>query len=164
MVRAEYHDQVLDPTVRGEPSRHVQRARSAPLRGNATLATLPSSLRLSRQWSIILDNLAQGLLLCARRPEAAGRTWWIADARPYSMNRIVDTWVRRDPAAAGDYVASSLCVNRFNPDSDCNGKCYLKEQMARHDGSHHSDDGHGHALLHPTRMLQVFPPSIVLRP
>ena len=44
-----------------------------------------------------------------------------------------------------DYVASALCVNRFNPDSDCNGKCYLKEQMARHDGSHHSDDGHEQA-------------------
>jgi len=44
-----------------------------------------------------------------------------------------------------DYVASALCVNRFNPDSDCNGKCYLKEQMARHHGSHQSDDGHEQA-------------------
>jgi len=38
-----------------------------------------------------LDNLAQGLLLCARTPGANGETYWIADERPYSMNEIVDT-------------------------------------------------------------------------
>jgi nucleoside-diphosphate-sugar epimerase len=38
-----------------------------------------------------LDNLAQGLLLCARDPAANGETYWIADERPYSMNEIVDT-------------------------------------------------------------------------
>jgi nucleoside-diphosphate-sugar epimerase len=37
------------------------------------------------------DNLAQGILLAAMVPEAAGRTYWIADQRPYSMNEIVDT-------------------------------------------------------------------------
>lgn len=37
------------------------------------------------------DNLAQGLLLAAMTREAAGRTYWIADRRPYSMNEIVDT-------------------------------------------------------------------------
>jgi nucleoside-diphosphate-sugar epimerase len=30
-------------------------------------------------------NLAQGLLLAASRPVAAGQTYWIADERPYSM-------------------------------------------------------------------------------
>lgn len=37
------------------------------------------------------DNLAQGLLLAATTPHAAGRTYWIADRRPYAMNEIVDT-------------------------------------------------------------------------
>jgi nucleoside-diphosphate-sugar epimerase len=37
------------------------------------------------------DNIAQGLLLCERTPDAAGRTYWIADRRPYSMIEIVET-------------------------------------------------------------------------
>lgn len=37
------------------------------------------------------DNLCQGLLLAARSEVANGRTYWIADRRPYSMNEIVDT-------------------------------------------------------------------------
>jgi nucleoside-diphosphate-sugar epimerase len=40
---------------------------------------------------VYLDNLAQGLLLAAATPGAAGRTYWIADERPYTMNEIVDT-------------------------------------------------------------------------
>lgn len=44
-----------------------------------------------------------------------------------------------------DYVASVLCVNRFNRDSDCNGKCYLQQQMEHHAGSHHSHDGNDRA-------------------
>lgn len=38
-----------------------------------------------------VDNICQGLLLAARLPQAAGRVYWIADARPYTMNEIVDT-------------------------------------------------------------------------
>jgi nucleoside-diphosphate-sugar epimerase len=38
-----------------------------------------------------VDNLVQGILLCATHAAAEGRTFWIADARPYSMNEIVDT-------------------------------------------------------------------------
>jgi nucleoside-diphosphate-sugar epimerase len=38
-----------------------------------------------------VDNLAQGILLAAIRPKAAGETYWIADGRPYTMNEIVDT-------------------------------------------------------------------------
>ena len=37
------------------------------------------------------DNLAQGIMLAATHPAAAGETYWIADAAPYSMNQIVDT-------------------------------------------------------------------------
>ena len=37
------------------------------------------------------ENLAQGLLLAASVPAASGKTYWIADERPYSMNEIVDT-------------------------------------------------------------------------
>jgi nucleoside-diphosphate-sugar epimerase len=38
-----------------------------------------------------MENLSQGLLLAAESGQAAGKTYWIADKRPYSMNEIVDT-------------------------------------------------------------------------
>lgn len=38
-----------------------------------------------------LDNLCQGLLLAAQVERAGGKTYWIADRRPYSMNEIIDT-------------------------------------------------------------------------
>lgn len=38
-----------------------------------------------------IDNTCQGLLLAAMNPRANGETYWIADARPYTMNEIVDT-------------------------------------------------------------------------
>jgi hypothetical protein len=28
-----------------------------------------------------------------------------------------------------DYIAANLCVNRFNPDSSCNGQCYLMKKL-----------------------------------
>jgi nucleoside-diphosphate-sugar epimerase len=37
------------------------------------------------------DNLCEALLLCESRPQAAGRTYWIADRRPYAMREVVDT-------------------------------------------------------------------------
>jgi nucleoside-diphosphate-sugar epimerase len=38
-----------------------------------------------------IDNLCEGLLLAAFVQGAKGRTYWIADRCPYSMNEIVDT-------------------------------------------------------------------------
>jgi nucleoside-diphosphate-sugar epimerase len=38
-----------------------------------------------------VDNVCQGLLLAMLEPSANGRTYWIADERPYTMNEIVDT-------------------------------------------------------------------------
>ncbi len=38
-----------------------------------------------------VDNLCQALLLAARTEKAAGKAYWIADKRPYSMNEIVNT-------------------------------------------------------------------------
>lgn len=38
-----------------------------------------------------VDNISQGLIRAAITPEANGRTYWIADERPYSMNEIIDT-------------------------------------------------------------------------
>lgn len=38
-----------------------------------------------------VDNTSLGLLLAATSATAAGRTYWIADERPYTMNEIVDT-------------------------------------------------------------------------
>lgn len=45
----------------------------------------------SRRSMAYLENLAQGLLLAATVEAAAGRTYWIADERPYSMNEVTDT-------------------------------------------------------------------------
>lgn len=38
-----------------------------------------------------IDNICQGLLLCEEIAKANGRTYWIADRRPYTTNEIVDT-------------------------------------------------------------------------
>jgi len=38
-----------------------------------------------------VDNICQGLMLCESVARANGRTYWIADRRPYTMNEIVDT-------------------------------------------------------------------------
>ncbi|MBV8878773.1 MAG: NAD-dependent epimerase/dehydratase family protein [Planctomycetaceae bacterium] len=38
-----------------------------------------------------VDNTSQGLILAATVAQAAGKTYWLADERPYSMNEIVDT-------------------------------------------------------------------------
>jgi nucleoside-diphosphate-sugar epimerase len=45
----------------------------------------------NRRSMAYVDNICQGLLLCALKPEANGRTYWIADRQPYSMNEIVST-------------------------------------------------------------------------
>ena len=37
------------------------------------------------------DNLAQGVLLAAAHPRAAGEIFWIADETPYTMNEIIET-------------------------------------------------------------------------
>jgi nucleoside-diphosphate-sugar epimerase len=37
------------------------------------------------------ENLAQGLILAAMNKEADGKTYWIGDERPYTMNEIMDT-------------------------------------------------------------------------
>jgi nucleoside-diphosphate-sugar epimerase len=38
-----------------------------------------------------IDNLCRGLILCALSNKAEGQTYWLADARTYSMNQIVKT-------------------------------------------------------------------------
>lgn len=38
-----------------------------------------------------VDNICQGLLLCEQSEAANGKTYWIADERPYTMNEIIDT-------------------------------------------------------------------------
>ena len=29
-----------------------------------------------------------------------------------------------------DYIAKNLCINRFNPESNCNGQCYLMKKLS----------------------------------
>ena len=38
-----------------------------------------------------IDNLCEGIMLAAVTEAARGRTYWIADRRPYTMNEVVDT-------------------------------------------------------------------------
>lgn len=45
----------------------------------------------NRRSMVYTDNLVDGLLRAARTPGAAGRAYWIADARPYPMREILDT-------------------------------------------------------------------------
>jgi nucleoside-diphosphate-sugar epimerase len=45
----------------------------------------------NRRSMAYVDNICQGLLLCETVAAAKGRTYWIADARPYAMNEIIDT-------------------------------------------------------------------------
>jgi nucleoside-diphosphate-sugar epimerase len=45
----------------------------------------------NRRSMAYVDNICQALMLCEAVPLAKGRTYWIADARPYTMNEIVDT-------------------------------------------------------------------------
>jgi len=44
-----------------------------------------------RRSMVYVDNACQGLLLAAATPSAAGRTYWIADERPYPFAEIVET-------------------------------------------------------------------------
>jgi nucleoside-diphosphate-sugar epimerase len=45
----------------------------------------------NRRSMAYVDNLCQGLILAATVRAANGRTYWIADARPYTMTEIIDT-------------------------------------------------------------------------
>jgi nucleoside-diphosphate-sugar epimerase len=45
----------------------------------------------NRRSMVYVDNLCQGIVRAALCPQAVGKTYWIADRRPYTMNEIVDT-------------------------------------------------------------------------
>jgi nucleoside-diphosphate-sugar epimerase len=45
----------------------------------------------NRRSMAYLDNIYDGLVLTLTVPQAAHETFWIADARPYTMNEIVET-------------------------------------------------------------------------
>lgn len=44
----------------------------------------------NRRSMAFTDNLCQGLLLAAASPRAAGKLYWIADERPYTMCEVID--------------------------------------------------------------------------
>lgn len=46
---------------------------------------------LNQRSMVYVDNLCEGLHLAANHPQAAGNTYWIADAEPYEMRVILDT-------------------------------------------------------------------------
>ena len=62
-----------------------------------------------RRSMVYVDNLVQGVVAAELVPTPAGRAWWIADARPYTVNEIVET-VGKTLAAEGFDVRP----NRFH--------------------------------------------------
>ncbi|HSU53327.1 MAG TPA: hypothetical protein VLT36_04640, partial [Candidatus Dormibacteraeota bacterium] len=38
-----------------------------------------------------VDNLCQGLMLAASVEKANGQIYWVADRKPYTMNKVIDT-------------------------------------------------------------------------
>ncbi|MEJ7583527.1 MAG: NAD-dependent epimerase/dehydratase family protein [Acidimicrobiales bacterium] len=66
-----------------------------PLLGNGT----------NRRSMVYTGNLVQGLLRAEATEAAAGRSYWIADSEPYTMNEVLST-VRRALAAEGLPVSS----------------------------------------------------------
>lgn len=44
-----------------------------------------------RRSMVFVDNLVQGVALAERHPDAAGDSFWVADARPYAMLEILAT-------------------------------------------------------------------------
>ncbi len=44
-----------------------------------------------RRSMVYVDNLVQGIVAAELTATPAGRGWWIADARPYALNEIVET-------------------------------------------------------------------------
>lgn len=51
------------------------------------------------------ENTSQGLILCGLSEQANGKTYWIADERPYTMNEIIDTVERLLEAEFGQKCA-----------------------------------------------------------
>ncbi len=44
-----------------------------------------------RRSMVFLDNLVQGIVRAELTPNTSGRGYWIADARPYTVNEIIET-------------------------------------------------------------------------
>jgi nucleoside-diphosphate-sugar epimerase len=45
----------------------------------------------NRRSMAYVENISQGMILCEKNAAANGQIFWIADARPYSMNEIIAT-------------------------------------------------------------------------
>ncbi|MBL7976871.1 MAG: hypothetical protein JNN12_00920 [Bacteroidetes Order II. Incertae sedis bacterium] len=46
---------------------------------------------------------------------------------------LVPLWVQLDFSRRQDYIRKVLCINRANPEKQCNGKCYLKKRLIKTD-------------------------------
>ena len=65
-----------------------------------------------------------------------------------------------------DHIAAHHCVDRHNPESDCNGKCFLAKRVGEVHGSHGADDGAARLTMRAPvvdlnatwRQALVFPP------
>ncbi|GAB5537304.1 MAG: hypothetical protein Rubg2KO_35530 [Rubricoccaceae bacterium] len=61
-----------------------------------------------------------------------------------------------------DWIADHLCVNRHNPDVDCDGFCYLDKKMQEHQD--HEDERGPSAVLTLVGAVAIEAPSTVIPP
>lgn len=61
-----------------------------------------------RRSMVYVGNLVRGVVAAELTPTPSGRAWWIADARPYSINEIVDTVGRALTAEGYDVTPNRL--------------------------------------------------------
>lgn len=56
-----------------------------------------------------------------------------------------------------DYIIENYCINKERPELDCNGKCYLMEQLAAADDQKRQDSASNAALT----LMDAFVPLFV---
>ncbi len=87
----------------------------------------------NRRSMAYVDNLCQGLILAAAVEAAGGRTYWIADARPYTMTEVVDTVERLLETEFGQKCAH----NRMRLPGLASGVAWVADRMLQGLGLSH---------------------------
>ncbi len=87
----------------------------------------------NRRSMAYVDNLCQGLILAAAVEAAGGRTYWIADARPYTMTEVVDTVERLLETEFGQKCAH----NRMRLPGLASGVAWVADRMLQGLGLYH---------------------------
>jgi nucleoside-diphosphate-sugar epimerase len=90
----------------------------------------------NRRSMVYIGNLVDGVVLAERTADAAGKAYWIADARPYPMTEVVAT-VKHALADAGLHVSDrQVRVPRFVGDLAESADGFLQERGRYHQELH----------------------------